>query len=145
MRILTVAACMGALALAGCGAGFARLGTYGNDRADAKTRVDGREYAIHVHPEDNTLLIQRGFGAAMGQSLVGGATFGAVNMTEPMPVWRAAARWLLDPAGCEVVEMYQLERISYEAVYTCPAGVDLRKMVNDQRDRLRNGLPLIPE
>lgn len=145
MRVMTVAVCVGALALAGCGAGFARLGTYGNDRADAKTSVEGREYALHVHPEDNTLLIQRGFGAAMGQSLVQGATFGAVNMSEPMPVWRAAARWLLDPAGCEVVEIYQLEQISYEAVYRCPEGVDLRQMVTEQRERLRSGLPLMAE
>lgn len=143
MRIATVAACMAGVVVSGCGAGFARLGTYGNDRADAKTQVDGREYALHVHDEDDTILIQRGFGAAMGQSLVGGATFGVVNMQEPMPVWRAAARWLLEPAGCEVVEIYQLERISYEAVYRCPDGVDLRQMVTDQRERLRNGLPLI--
>jgi hypothetical protein len=131
-----------ALGLSGCGAGMARLGTYGTDLADAKTRVGGREFALQVHPTEQTILIQRGFGGLMGQSFVEGATFGAVNMKEPMPIWRSAAEWLLRPPGCTIETLYELERTSYEAEYDCPAGVDLRALVREHRQTLRAGEPL---
>ena len=142
MRSLTGAAVLAAFAVSGCGAGMARLGTYGTDLADAKTRVGGREFAIQVHPTDNTIAIQRGFGALMGQSFVEGATFGAANYQEPMPIWRSAAEWLLHPPGCRILSIYELERTSYEAEYECPAGVDLRALVQEHRQTLRQGQPL---
>lgn len=140
MRFLVAA--MAALALSGCGASMARLSSYGTDLADAKTRVDGREYALSVHPIEDTILIQRGFGALMGQSVVEGATFGVVNFQEPMPIWRSAAQWLVEPVGCRIVEIYELERSSFEARYECPPGVDLRRLVADNRTSLRAGQPL---
>lgn len=131
-----------AIGLSGCGAGFSRLGTYGMDLADANTSVDGRRYSLYVHPSDNTVAAQRGMGALLGQSAVEGLTFGAVSMQEPMPIWRAAINWLLEPAGCTILSIYELERTSFEAEYQCPAGVDLRRLVMEHRTTLRDGQPL---
>lgn len=131
-----------AIGLSGCGAGFARLGTYGMDLADANTSVDGRRYSLYVHPSDNTVMAQRGMGAVLGQSAVEGLTFGAVSMQEPMPIWRSAINWLLEPAGCTILSIYELERTSFEAEYQCPAGVDLRRLVMEHRTTLRDGQPL---
>lgn len=146
MKIWTLAASVVvAAALSGCGAGFARLGTYGGERADALTEVDGRKYSLFVHPADDTVLIQRGLGAALGQAVAEGATFGAVSMQEPKPVWRRAADWLLNPVGCMTTDVYELERISWEAPFVCPQGVDIRKLVQDNRSTLREGQPLAPQ
>lgn len=145
MRAHMIAVILVALPLAGCGAGFTRLTTYGGELADARTSVDGRNYSLYVHPSDDTILIQRGFGAAMGQAMVEGLTLNAVNMTEPKPVWRRAAEWLTDPAGCVVDDVYPLENISWEAPFTCPDDVDLRALVAAQRDTLREGVPLRPQ
>ncbi len=131
-----------ALGLSGCGAGFARLGTYGMDLADANTSVDGRRYSLYVHPSDNTVMAQRGMSAVLGQSAVEGLTFGAVSMQEPMPIWRSAINWLLEPAGCTILSIYELERTSFEAEYQCPSGVDLRRLVIEHRTTLRQGQPL---
>ena len=131
-----------AVGLSGCGAGFARLGTYGMDLADANTSVDGRRYSLYVHPRDNTVMAQRGMGAVLGQSAVEGLTFGAVSMQEPMPIWRSAVNWLLEPAGCTILSIYELERTSFEAEYQCPAGVDLRRLVSEHRTTLREGQQL---
>lgn len=138
------AAVLIASTLAGCGAGFARLGTYGNERADALTDVDGRKYSLFVHPTDDTILVQRGLGGALGQAVAEGATLGAVSMQEPKPIWRRAADWLLNPVGCATTDVYELERISWEAPFTCPAGVDIRRLVQDNRTTLRQGQPLAP-
>lgn len=131
--------------VASCGGGFARLGTYGMKLADANIRVDGTTFALHVHPTEDTILVQRGFGAAMGNAFVEGATFGAVRPQEPKPVWQRAAEWLTGPAGCTVTDVYELENISWEATYTCPSGVDLRAIVAANRSALRQGQPLPPQ
>lgn len=141
MRAVLVIAAL-AVGLSGCGAGMARLGTYGMDLADANATVDGKAYALQVHPTDNTVVAQRGFGSLMGQSFVEGATLGAVSMQEPLPYWRRAITWLLEPAGCSIVSIYELERSSYEAEYVCPPGVDLRALVAANRPALRRGAPL---
>lgn len=140
LRTATVIAA--AVALSGCGAGFARLGTYGMDLADANTSVDGRRYSLYVHPRDKTVMAQRGMGAVIGQSAIEGFTLGAVSMQEPMPIWRSAMNWLLEPAGCTILSIYELERTSFEAEYQCPEGVDLRRLVMENRATLRDGQPL---
>jgi len=139
-RILAVIA--GALLVSGCSAGFSRLGTYGYELADAKTVVDGRAYSLYVHPTDDTILVQRAAGAAMGQAIIEGSTFGAIDMTEPKPFWKRAAEWLANPLNCAVTDAYMLEGISWEAPFTCPAGVDIRAEVAANRETLRQGTPL---
>ncbi len=122
-----------------------RISSYGMTLADAKVHVNGHAFSVWVHPTDNDLLVQRGFGAAMGQSVVEGATLNAVNLMEPKPMWRAAAAQITDPLGCSVTDVYSLDnRITWEAPFTCPAGVDLRAIVKEQRQGLREGQPVQP-
>jgi hypothetical protein len=145
MMFRTITIALVCVALSGCGAGMARLGTYGTRMADAKTEVDGREYSIWLHPTENTVAAQRGFGALVAQRAVEGITLGSASFQEPLPIWRSALEWLLLPAGCSIVSIYELERSSYEAAYQCPAGVDLRALVREHRDTLRDGQPLPPQ
>lgn len=133
-----------ALSVSACGTGFNRLTTYTQKAPDARTEVDGKGYNLFVHPVDDTILVQRGVGAAMGQSFVEGATFGIVSLQEPMPIWRRAAEWLVAPVGCTISEIYELERISWEAPFACPDDVDLRQQVRDHQSTLREGQPLPP-
>lgn len=133
-----------AAVLSGC-AGLSRMTEYGSRLADAKTTVDGHSFSLWVHPRENAILVQRGFGGAMGQSLASGATLGAVNMMEPKPYWTKAAQWLTDPLGCTVTDAYSLDnKITWEAPFTCPESIDLRAKVMQQRDSLREGAPLKP-
>lgn len=129
------------LILASC-AGMSRMGSYGYELADAKVRVGHREYSLYFHPTDATILIQRGFGAAMGQALGEGLTLNAVNMAEPMPIWRAAADAVLGEVGCRTVDVYTLDNnITWEATYTCdPAGTVDATVIASNRSRWRAGL-----
>jgi len=130
--------------LAGC-ASLSRMAEYGSELADAKTTVEGRAYSLYVHPSEDALLIQRGAGAAMAQSMVEGATLNSVNMMEPKPYWRQAAEWLTEPLGCALVDLYTLDnRMTWEAPFDCPEGVDLRAKVVEQREALRSGEPIRP-
>lgn len=131
------------LALCAC-AGLSRTASYGNRLADAKTSVNGRAYSLWMHPTDDSILVQRGFGAAMGQSVVTGLSLNSLNLTEPKFYWRRAAETLTAPAGCTVTDVYSLDnRITWEAPFSCPPGVDLRAIVFKQRDQLRRGEPLM--
>ncbi len=131
-----------AFALGGC-ASLDRMASYGNHFADAKVKVDGRGFNIWVHPVDNDLLIQRSLGAAMGQGFVEGLTFNSLNLMEAKPVWKAAAEQITGPLGCTVTDAYTLDnRTSWEAPFTCPAGVDLRAIVHAERPELRLGQPV---
>ena len=129
------------LMLASC-AGMSRMGSYGYELADAKVRVGHREYSLYFHPTDATILIQRGFGAAMGQATVEGLTLNAVNMTEPAPIWRAAADAVLSEVGCRTVDVYTLDNsITWEATYACDAGGTVSaNLIASNRPRWRTGL-----
>ncbi len=129
-----------ALGVAGC-AGMGRMMSYGSDWADAKVTVGTREFAIWVHDADRTLLINRNNGAAMGQGMMEGLTFGGVNGNLPAPIWRAAANGVLSTMGCRAVDVYTLDNsVSWEATYECPDGVDPRQLVADRRDAWRQGI-----
>ncbi len=139
-----VLAALVAQGVAGC-ASLSRMAEYGSELADAKTTVEGRSYSLFVHPLEDALLIQRGAGAAVAQSMAQGATLNAVNMMEPKPYWRQAAEWLTAPLGCALVDLYTLDnRMTWEAPYSCPDGVDLRAKVMEQREALRAGAPIRP-
>lgn len=128
--------------LSGC-AGLGRIESYGSHLADAKVHVDGKGYSIWVHQHEDTLLVQRSAGAAMGQSFVQGLTLNLVNMMDPKPYWKRAAAQMTDPVGCQVTDVYPLDSHStWEAPYACPAGVDLRALINAQREDLRHGAPI---
>ena len=138
MRLLVIA--LAAAALTGC-AGMSRISTYNQTLADAKVTVGTRNYSLWIHPSDDSVLVQRGFGAAMGQSVGEGLTLGAVNFTEPKPIWRAAAMGLLGPLGCTVTDVYTLDNsITWEAPFTCPPGVVPRDLKAARREEWRRGV-----
>ena len=127
----TVAAC----------AGMGRIESYPHGFADAKVRVGSRAFSVWLHRKEPTVMVQRGFGAGMGQAFASGLTLNAVNLTEPMPYWKAAAQAVLTPIGCTVSDVYTLDnRSTWEARYTCPAGVDVDAYVEAHRDELRKGI-----
>ena len=142
MRLVILIAAMAAL---GACASMDREESYGAKLADAKVQVDGRNFSIWVHPTDQALLIQRGFGAAMGQAVAQGLTMNAMNPQEPKPVWRRAAEQITGPLGCTLTDVYSLDnRMTWEATFTCPAGTDLRASVMAQRSELRAGKAIQP-
>ena len=128
-----------ALLLSGCTT-FSRLTSYGGELADAHVTVVGHGYSVYVHPQDDTLLIQRRFAPGLMQSFGQGLTMGAAKFTEAMPYWRSAARAVLDEAGCEVGDVYLLDDRSWEARFTCPPGADIRRMAVERRAAWRAGL-----
>lgn len=142
VRLMLVAG--SAAALAGC-ASLGRMESYGNRLADAKTQVDGHAFSLWVHPTEDTIMVQRGMGGALGQGAISGLTFGAVDTAPMKPIWRRAAEWLTAPLGCSVTDAYSIDnKVTWEAPYACPAGVDLRKKVAEQRTSLRAGEPIKP-
>lgn len=143
MKAAAIAAvCLG---LAGC-AGMGRTVSYGTERADAVTTIEGRRYNLYVHPTDDTILMQRPIATGAGQAFVSGATMGIANPGFDERQWKAAAEHFVAPLKCEIGDVYLLGKNSgtWEARFECPAGVDLRDMVIRQRGMLRQGWPLKP-
>lgn len=125
------------LALGGCAAGFSRALSYGNRFADARFDLAGQEYTAWVHPTDSTIMLQNGYGAAVGAGVADGL---GVGVDAKFDQWRAAAERLVAPTGCSVENLRPLDQaIMWEFDYRCPDGVDLRAMIMAQRDELRDG------
>lgn len=129
--------------LGGC-ASVSRSLSYGTGLADAHPMVDGRAYRIYIHPTDPTILMQRPLGTAVGQGFVQGATLGIAAPGTAYDPWKQAADAFLAPVGCTASDVYSLGQGTWEARYSCPAGVDLRALVMAQRQALRSGAPLRP-
>lgn len=141
MRKVLLVCCIAVLA-AGCQT-VTRSMSYGSGLADAKFSVNGRMFTAWVHPSDNDLLIETTVGAAAGRGIIQGLTFGIAEMKIPYADWEAAAKWLVEPVGCKVLRVYPLDQTTtWEAVYECPPGVDLRALINANRDKLRRGIQL---
>lgn len=106
--------------LSGC-AGLSRVNEYDGGEADARVKVGPRNYSLWLHPREEVIMVQRGFSAAMGQALGEGLLLNAVNLTEPMPIWKQAAETITKPLGCVVGDVYTLDNnITWEAAYSCP-------------------------
>lgn len=129
--------------LSGCAA-VSRSASYGMELADAQPVVDGRAYRIYVHPQDETMLIQRPVMTSLGKSFVTGATLHIANPGAAYGPWKQAADAFLAPVGCKATDVYSLggDTQTWEAKFQCPPGVDLRKLVRDERQSLRAGAPL---
>ena len=141
MRRALVAAVALAL-LSGC-AGISRALSYGNGWADAIYTTQGKRYEVWMHPKDNTILLNGSIGDAMAKGVIGGLTLGIAGRDADASVWMTGARAFLDPAGCRVKDLYPVQLPdSWEVVYECPNGVDLRQLVREQRAALRDGKPL---
>ena len=141
VRFATACAAMSVFAaIAGC-AGDGRLRSYPQSSQDADVMVRGHRFFVWFHHRENTVMVQRGFGASLGQALGSTLTFNAVNLGEPASYWRAAAEAVVDQIGCTVDDVHMLDnRITWEASFTCPIGVDVDAAVKAHRTRWRAGV-----
>lgn len=117
------------LALAGC-AGTGRMLSYGTDMADALVRMGPAAFSLYIHPEDETLMIQR----RMSQTS---------NSDGPALI-TVAAQTFLDPVRCRAGAATPIAPGTWEVPFSCPAGVDVRALANEQRASLRSGEPIHP-
>lgn len=138
----------GMVLLAGC-SNMSRTASYGTGWADAIYGVYGKRIEMYAHERDSTLLLQVSLGRAIGQGFIQAATLGLADDGPSFATWKAAAEWIVEPVGCEVVELKPLmQATTWEVRYRCPAGTDLRAMITAQREQLRRGIPLartVPE
>ena len=149
MKSISTFAVLAAMALSGC-ASVQRAASYSADgqfHTDARITVDNHAMSVSIHPQDNTLLAQRGIGDSAAGGFVQGLTFGIVKGWKPDPrlVDQALAEFVR-PVGCRVDPVKEIgsDNTSFEAVYHCPAGTDLRALMVAQREALRRGEPLRP-
>lgn len=124
-RAFTLA--LAAVMLTGCSA---RLFTYGGDLADAMVRLGPASFSIYIHPNDDTLLIQR----RMSQSVIrDGAEMVSI-----------VARTFVEPLGCTVGPTKELLAGTSEVQFTCPSNIDIRRLAQEQRAALSAGKPIHP-
>lgn len=148
MKKLFVIAAVGC-SLAGC-ASMQRAASYASDGQmsfDGKIMVEGRSMDMSIHPRDNTLFVQRGMADSAAAGALQGLTFGISRGWKPDPrKIDEALRVFLQPVGCTAAPSYEVGSTdtNYEARYSCPAGVDLRAIMAEQREALRRGEPLHP-
>lgn len=128
MRLLGIALA-GALALSGC-AGTGRLMSYGTDMADALVRMGPAAFSVYVHPADDTLMLQR----RMSQT----------SNSDGPELIAIAAQTFLDPVRCTAGSAAALAPGTWEVPFTCPTGVDIRALAQQQRTALRAGTPIHP-
>ncbi len=140
-----IAAGVGMVLLGGC-AGYSRLVSYGPDPAVANYQVQGKKLSAFLHPTEDTIVVTGSVSNAFGKGLLEGITLGIADTAPPFEVWKAGANWLVSPVGCDVVDLHPLDvETSWEFLPRCPEGVDLRSLIEAQREQLRNGAPLQPE
>lgn len=137
---------LAALAIAGLlmGGGCAsvqRMASY-TGGADAQIGVQGRRLNLWMHPSDPTIMAAMTVGDAAGGGFIRGATFGLVGgfKLDPRAIDAGLAQWLA-PTGCSAEPVRELgsDSTNFEARYSCPAGVDLRSVVEGQRASLMQG------
>jgi hypothetical protein len=130
------------LGLSACTTGMSRMMSYPQTlSSDARVTVGHKGYKIWFHRTERTIIVQRAAMAGIGQAAASGLTLGAVKFTEPEPYWRQAALAMLGPLGCKVEQIYALDsHITWEASYSCPEGVDPRKIADQQRSTWLKGI-----
>lgn len=137
MKMVVVAAVAAAMTMAGC-AGYSRVNTYPLKLADAKVSVGGYGYSVWFHRVDKTIIVQRAAGALAGETLI---SLPGMQITQPLPIWRAAAERVLEEFGCKAVEVYRLEDTSHEARYECPDNRMIGEAeIAPKREAMRAGL-----
>lgn len=144
MKTTMMIALAASVALGGC-ASVGRLTSYGAGNADAQIRVQGKGINIWMHPRESFILTGITVGDAAASGALQGLTFGLARGYKPDPrEIDAALRSWVAPTGCRVEPVREVgsNDTNYEAPYTCPAGVDLRAIVEGQRDGLMRGEPI---
>lgn len=147
MRLLNgVAVGLLCLALTAC-ASTSRLASYNGAGiySDAEVVLNGHTMTITTHPKEPFLLAQVTMGSAAASGFITGLTLGLAtgHRLDPRDVDAALARFVA-PLGCTMApsRMIGENNVSFEAQYTCPAGVDLRAIMLSQRAALKRGEPL---
>lgn len=141
-RFLALA--LAALTLTAC-ASMNRALSFGNRFADARYTVAGKTFSVWVHPSEDVIMLQSTWGDAAASGFVEGATLGLAETDPAYHTWMAGARYLAQPAGCEVRDLRPVDQdIHWEFDYSCPEGVDLRALIMAQRDQLRHGAQITP-
>lgn len=123
--VFTVALC---LTLGACGTG--RLLSYGGQTSDATVRLGPATFRVYVHPQDDTLLVQR----ALSQT----TTNDSANLIG------IVSDQFLAPVDCRREAPSLISAGSWEVPFTCPREVNLRALVAEQRDALKDGAPIQP-
>jgi hypothetical protein len=123
MKSVALAASVAVL-LSGC-AGYSRVMTYPAHLPRNVEAVDvgNRRFMVKRHPTDQTILIQPSLMAAAGAGLLSGSTLGIVpagRVAAGEAQYRKAAESYAAKHGCEVVSLYELESVSWEAKLSCP-------------------------
>ncbi|MDX2275087.1 MAG: hypothetical protein NW206_06510 [Hyphomonadaceae bacterium] len=127
-----------ALTLTAC-ASVQRTLTYPSQYADAAVTVGGHPFAIWFHEEDPTILIQRGPGQSLNRALAQNWTMYANDQSEPEVYWRVAANAVLQPMGCQALEVTGADQMR-EVSFRCLEGVNIKQEVAARRDGWRQGL-----
>jgi hypothetical protein len=119
MRILGVAALCAALG--GCASINYIVKEYeGIQIVEVKMPED--TYRVFDKPTQNKLMITSSLGAAAGQGMVKGLTFGAAPTEVPKPLFEAAAAQFLvesGRSGCRIIDAYLLAQPQWEVKYDC--------------------------
>lgn len=116
----------GGALLSGCAMG--RLASYGSELADAQVNLGAAQFQLYIHPQDDTVLVQR----SLNQT--------ATN--DPPAIADAAVSTLLAPAGCVTTSVSALSPGAFEVGFSCPPGIDIRRLAIEQRQALKAGQSL---
>jgi hypothetical protein len=127
--LLTVSAC----------ASVQRTLSYPSQYADAAVSVGGHQFAVWFHEENPTLLLQRGPGQQLNRALAQNWTMYANDQSEPEIYWRTAANAVLQPIGCQAVEVTGADQMR-EVSFRCLEGVNVKQEVAARREQWRQGL-----
>ncbi|HWA60782.1 MAG TPA: hypothetical protein VG939_05375 [Caulobacteraceae bacterium] len=104
---------------------------FGTGQADAHVPVGDTFFNIWMsHKGRDEFLIE----PSVKTAFFGGGHY-------PDPTWRMVAEAFVNPVGCGISEVRPISRIgaAWVAEYVCPAGVDLRALVHEQRAALQHG------
>ena len=117
---------LGTVALGGCAS--SRMLSYGMELGDAVVRLGPAAFSVYIHPQDDTLMIQRGTAQA--------------NTVDSPQLIQIVGTTFLEPTGCSMSTPSLIGPGTWEAAYVCPPSIDLRQLAADQRATLRAGQPI---
>jgi hypothetical protein len=106
---------------------------------DADVYVGEDRYQVWFHERDQTVLVQRGEPAPLGQLMATNMTIYANDASPGILWWGAAANAVLRPIGCYATEVTGADQMR-EVQYTCPQPVDVQTQVAQHREQWRRGV-----
>jgi hypothetical protein len=128
-----------ALALLGACASTQRTLSYNAGMPDADVWVGEDRYQVWFHDTDQTVLVQRGAPATLGQLMATNMTVYANDRSPGILWWGAAANAVLRPIGCYATEVTGADQMR-EVQYVCPQPVDVGAQVAAHREEWQRGV-----